>query len=138
MKNNRHFIIILIDYNNLRYFMITTLLNRRQIKWTLIFVEYDFEIKYRTKNINFANAFLKRLDYENNVNDEICFFTLQNKLKNMIIAIVSLRSIFTRNVTKTFESTFIENVETSQVEIQNTKKKIFKEDEKNLIDNIVI
>ena len=72
------------------------------------------------------------------MNDEICFFTLQNKLKNIIIAIVNLRSIFTRNVMKTLESTFVENVETSQVEIQNTKKKFFKENEKDLIDNIVI
>ena len=72
------------------------------------------------------------------MNDEICFLTLQNKLRNIIIAIVNLRSIFTRNVIKTFKSTFVEDVETSQVKIQNTKKKIFEEDEKDLIDNIVI
>ena len=113
LKNNRHFIIILIDYKNLHYFMITTSLNRRQIKWTLIFVECNFKIKYRTKNINFANNSLKRFDYENDVNDEICFFTLQNKLKNIIIIIVNLRSIFTRNVIKTFKSTFAESVKTS-------------------------
>ena len=138
MKSSRQFIIVLIDHNNLRYFMITTSLNRRQIKWVLALVEYDFKIKYCTKNINFADAFSRRFDYESDVNDEICFFTLQNKLKNIIIAIVSLRSIFTRNVTKMLKSTFVENVETSQVEIQNTKKKTFEEDEKDLIDNIVI
>ena len=138
LKNNRHFIIVLINYNNLRYFMITTSLNRRQVKWTLIFVEYDFKIKYRTKNINFANDSLKRFNYENDVNDEICFFTLQNKLKNIIITIINLKSIFTRNVTKTLKSTFVENVETSQIKIQNMKKKIFKENKKDLINNIVI
>ena len=52
--------------------------------------------------------------------------------------IINLRSIFTRNVTKMFELTFIENVETSQIKIQNTKKKIFEKDEKDLIDNVVI
>ena len=72
------------------------------------------------------------------MNDKICLFTLQNKLKNIIIMIVNLRSIFTRSVTKAFESTFVENVETSQIKIQNTKKKTFEKDEKNLIDNVVI
>ena len=72
------------------------------------------------------------------MNDEIYFFTLQNKLKNIIITIINLRSIFTRNVTKMFKLMFIKNVETSQIKIQNMKKKIFKEDEKNLIDNVVI
>ena len=52
--------------------------------------------------------------------------------------IVNLKSIFTRNVMKTFESTLAENVRTSQIKIQNTKKKTFKENEKNLIDNVVI
>ena len=113
LKNNRHFIIVLIDHNNLHYFMITTLLNRRQVKWALIFVEYDFEIKYRTKNINSANNSSKRFDYKNDVNDEICLFTLQNKLRNIIVAIISLKSIFIRSVTKTLKLTFAENVETS-------------------------
>ena len=104
----------------------------------MIFVEYDFEIKYRTKSINFANDSSKRFNYKNDVNDEICFFTLQNKLKNIIVAIVNLRPIFIHNVMKTFKSTFVENVETSQVEIQNTKKKTFEKNEKDLIDNVVI
>ena len=76
LKSSRHFIIVLINHNNLHYFMITTSLNRRQVKWTLILVEYDFEIKYHTKNINSANDSSRRFDYENNVNDEICLFTL--------------------------------------------------------------
>ena len=90
------------------------------------------------KNINFANDSLKRFDYENDMNDEICFLTLQNKLKNIIVTIVNLKSIFTRNVMKTFELMFVKNVKTSQIKIQNIKKKIFEEDEKNLINNVVI
>ena len=88
-------------------------LNRRQVKWALIFVEYNFEIKYCTESINFANDSLKRFNYKNNVNNEICFLTLQNKLKNIIIAIVNLKSIFTRNIIKTFKLTFAESAETS-------------------------
>ena len=80
----------------------------------------------------------RRFNYENDVNDEICLFTLQNKLKNIIITIINLRSIFTRNVMKTFKLIFAENVKTSQIEIQNTKKKTFEEDKKNLINNVVI
>ena len=83
----------------------------------LTFVEYDFKIKYRTENIDFANVFSKRFNYKNNVNDEICFLTLQNKLKNIIIIIINLNSIFTCNVTKTFESTFVKNVEISSIKI---------------------
>ena len=51
------------------------------------------------------------------MNNEIYFFTLQNKLKNIIIAIVNLKSIFTRNVIKTFKLTFVEDVKTSQIKI---------------------
>ena len=69
------------------------------------------------KNINFANNSSKYFNYENNVNDKIYLLTLQNKLKNIIIAIVNLRSIFIRNVIKTFESTLVKNVETSQIKI---------------------
>ena len=104
----------------------------------LIFVEYDFKIKYCTKNIHFANNSSRHFNYKNDVNDEICLFTLQNKLKNIIIAIINLRSMFTCNVIKTLKLTFVENVETSQIKIQNMKKKIFKENKKDLINNIVI
>ena len=72
------------------------------------------------------------------MNDEICLLTLQNKLRNIIITIINLRSIFTRNVMKTLESTLVEDVETSQIKIQNIKKKILEKDEKDLIDNVVI
>ena len=72
------------------------------------------------------------------MNNEICLLTLQNKLKNIIIAIVNLKSIFTRNVTKTFKSAFVKNVEISQIEIQNTKKNFFEKNQKDLIDNVVI
>ena len=37
-----------------------------------------------------------------------------------------------------FKLTLVENVETSQIEIQNMKEKILEEDEKDLINNIII
>ena len=39
---------------------------------------------------------------------------------------------------KTFKSALVKNVETSQIKIQNIKKKTFKENEKNLINNVII
>ena len=138
LKNSRHSVIILINHNNLRYFMTTTLLNRRQFKWTFVFVEYDFKIKYRTRIINFANASFKRFDYKNQINDEICLFTLQNKLKNIIVAIINLTSIITRSVMKTFKSLITKSVDTFRIKIKKTEKKTFEENEKNLINNVVI
>ena len=104
----------------------------------LILVKYNFEIKYRTKNINFANNLSEYFNYKNDINDEIYFLTLQNKLKNIIIIIINLKIIFIRNVAKIFKLIFVENVKISQIEIQNTKQKIFKENKRNLINNIVI
>ena len=53
--------------------------------------------------------FFKRFDYKNDIIHQIYFFTLQNKLKNIIIIIINLRSIFTCNVIKTYELIFVEN-----------------------------
>ena len=63
---------------------------------------------------------------------------MQNKLKNIIIIIVNLTSIITRSVTKTLESLITKSINTFQVEIEKTEEEIFKKDEKNLINNVVI
>ncbi len=50
-----------------------------------------FEIKYRINVLNFANVFSRRFDYENDEKiNNICFFTLQNKLKNVIVVNINL------------------------------------------------
>ena len=77
--------------------MITTSFNRRQFRWTFILIEYDFEIKYRVEKINFVDDSSRRLNYENEKNENICLFILQNKLKNVTIAILCVASIITRN-----------------------------------------
>ena len=63
---------------------------------------------------------------------------MQNKLKNIIIVIINLTSIITRSVTKTLKSLIIKNVNTSWIKVEKTEKETFKEDEKNLINNVVI
>ena len=55
--------------------------------------KYDFEIKYRAKNLNFANDFSRRFDYENVTLNNICLFTLQNKLQNVIIVVIQIINI---------------------------------------------
>ena len=69
------------------------------------------------KNINFANNSSRHFNYKNDMNNKTCLFTLQNKLKNIIIAIINLRSIFIYNVMKTFKLKFVENVKISQIKI---------------------
>ena len=100
-KNNYYLIIILTNHNNLRYFMKIITFNKRQFRWIFAFVEYDFEIKYHFKKINSIDDFSRRFDYEKNANDEICLFILQNKSKNIIIIVVNLIFIITRDVERT-------------------------------------
>ena len=63
---------------------------------------------------------------------------MQNKLKNIIVAVVNLTSIITRSVIKTLKSLIIKSVNTLRIKIEKTKKEIFEKNEKDLIDNIVI
>ena len=75
-KNNHHSVTILTNHNNLRYFMKTIALNKRQSQWVLVLAEYDFEIKYRFKKINSINKSSKRSDYKRKADDEIYLFIL--------------------------------------------------------------
>ena len=80
--------------------MKTTALNKRQSRWILVLTEYDFEIKYRFKKINSVDEPSRRSDYERKTDDEICLLILQNKLKNIIVAVVDLISVMTRGFEK--------------------------------------
>ena len=81
--------------------MKTTALNKRQSRWNLTFAEYDFEIKYRSEKINSVDGLSRRSDYKKKIDDEICLLTLQNKLKNIIVTVVNLISVMTRDFKKT-------------------------------------
>ena len=54
----------------------------------LFLKKYNFEIKYRAKNLIFANHFSRRFDYENVTLNDICLFILQNKLQNITIVVI--------------------------------------------------
>jgi hypothetical protein len=51
---------ILTDYNNLRGFMGTQALSRRQADWALKLAPYDFEIKHRLGKSNPADGLSRR------------------------------------------------------------------------------
>ena len=87
LKENKYAITMINNHNNFRYFMITTSLNRWQTRWTLLLIEYNFEIKYKIDKFNLVNVSFKRSNYENEkFNNELYFSILQNKLRNITIA----------------------------------------------------
>ena len=100
-KNNHHFITILTNHNNLRYFIKMITFNKHQSRWILALVEYDFEIKYCFEKINSIDELSKRSDYKEKAKDEICLFILQNKLKNIIIIVIKLIFVMTCDFEKT-------------------------------------
>ena len=101
LENNHHSVTILTNHNNLRYFMKTTALNKRQFQWILALIEYNFEIKYRSEKINSIDGPSRHFDYKEETDDEICLLILQNKLKNIIITVVDLISVMTRDFERT-------------------------------------
>ena len=138
-KNNHHFVTILTNHNNLRYFIKTIMLNKRQFQWVLALAEYDFEIKYYFEKINSIDESSRRFDYEKKADNEICLFILQNKLKNIIVIIINLISVITRNFKKAltkhtksaFDILFLKEIDEKNVE------KLFDVEKNDLLYNVV-
>ncbi len=55
---------ILTDYSNLRAFMNTHKLTRRQVRWALDLSAFDFRLVYRNWTLNPADGPLRRPDYQ--------------------------------------------------------------------------
>jgi hypothetical protein len=73
---------VLTDHNNLRYFMTTSDLSRRQARWAQVLSAYDFEIVYRPGKSNPADGPSRRPDYEPARGEpNIMLPTLRNKLR---------------------------------------------------------
>src|SRR5437016_2964387 len=64
LEGSRHPIVVLADYANLRYFMTTKELSRRQARWAERLAAFDFEIQYRKGSTNPADGPSRRPDYE--------------------------------------------------------------------------
>jgi len=73
---------VLTDHSNLRYFMTTTELSRRQARWALQLSAYDFQITHRPGKSNPADAPSRRPDYRPaSDQDEYMLPTLRRKLQ---------------------------------------------------------
>ena len=138
-ENNHYSVTILTNHNNLRYFMKTTALNKHQFRWIFAFVEYDFEIKYCLEKINSIDESSRRSDYKEEIDDEICLFILQNKLKNIIVTAVNLVFIMTCD----FEKTLTERTKNAfnifsfkKIDEKNVKE-LFDVEKDNLFYNVV-
>lgn len=82
--------------------------------------KFDFQIKYRLEKFNLANEFFRRSDYEDQANDEIYLSTFENKLKNIIIVVIEIIAILTRNARRTLKSHRENNLDVTQS--QKTEK----------------
>ena len=101
LENNHYSVTVLTNHNNLRYFIKTTAFNKRQSRWILVLAEYDFKIKYCSEKINSIDEPSRRFDYEKKADNEIYLLILQNKLKNIIVTVVNLIFIVTRDFERT-------------------------------------
>ncbi len=63
LQSMKTFINVLIDHKDLKYFMITKKLNRRQTRWAEFLIEFDFKIAYQSEKKNDkANSLTKRFE----------------------------------------------------------------------------
>ena len=83
LEGSRHAVVVLADHANLRYFMTTKELSRRQARWAERLAAFDFEIKYHKGTSNPADGPSRRPDYEPTSNEEqtLLLPTLQQKLR---------------------------------------------------------
>ena len=86
LQDNKHFIRVITDYNNLCYFMSMKKFNAKQIRWTEKLIAFDFIIEYYKRKLNFVNTSLKRSDImkfdDNENNNDDFLFILRNKFRN--------------------------------------------------------
>jgi hypothetical protein len=86
LEGAQYTIEVLCDHNNLKYFMTTKALTRRQARWAERLTELDFDIIYRKGEINPADGLSRKPDYEKKdkssvQNHQLLFPTMQQKLR---------------------------------------------------------
>ena len=82
-EGSQHTVEVLCDHENLKYFMTTKVLNRRQARWAQYLASFDFEIFYRQGSLNPADGPSRRPDYREYAEepDQTILPTLKNKLR---------------------------------------------------------
>ena len=64
LKKAKYEIMILCDHNNLKYFMTSKSLIRRQAHWTEFLISFDFKIQHRAEKKNSADESFRRSNYK--------------------------------------------------------------------------
>lgn len=80
LEGSKHPITVLTDHNNLRSFMSTKELTRRQMRWAERLAAFDFVIEHRPGSKNPADAPSRRADYVRDNAEQPLPWTLQDKL----------------------------------------------------------
>jgi transposase InsO family protein len=86
LEGAQHTIEVLCDHNNLKYFMTTKALTRRQARWAERLAAFDFDIIYRKGETNPADGPSRRPDYEEEdessvQSHQLLLPTMQQKLR---------------------------------------------------------
>ena len=122
LKSFKFSIQVIIDHKNLKYFMFSKLLNRRQTRWSKYLSRFNFKITYRSGKLNNATNSLSRAEArlkkkenktmwqtilkQNNLHIQVCF------LKASILSDDDVSSIDIPNEnfndTDAFSETFID------------------------------
>jgi hypothetical protein len=84
LEGAQHTIQVITDHDNLKYFMSTKRLNRRQTGWAEELAAYDFNIFFRKGKLNPVDGLSRRPDYEEHAEerDQTILPTLRNKLRS--------------------------------------------------------
>jgi hypothetical protein len=82
LEGSRYPITVMSDHANLRFFMTTKELNRRQARWAEWLSAFDFQIEHRPGKNNPADAPSRRPDYAQDFEERSILPTLQNKLRS--------------------------------------------------------
>ena len=124
LQNNKHFICVIINHKNLRFFMIIKKLNDKQMRWIEKLIAFDFHIEYHKNKLNPADKSSKKPNIMKSKLDEKNVFILsilQNKFhfakyqselqkKNDISATVRLTMLIIQ-----LNNTIIANIRTARL-----------------------
>ena len=81
VEESFHTIKVLTDHNNLKKFIKIRKLNKRQTRWVIKLLSYDFSIVYKLNKTNLINALFKRSNYyTENITINWLLLILQQKL----------------------------------------------------------
>ena len=86
LEGAQHTVTILSDHNNLRYFMTTRTLTRRQARWAITLSTIDFEIVHRPGSKNPADGPSRRPDYIAGAPEEQqAILPMTNEVDNLVL-----------------------------------------------------